>query len=184
MSDQYLGEIRIFAGSPLRVPDGWVLCDGRTLALSSNQALFALIGVTYGGDGVNTFAVPNLNGRVAIHQGQGTNLTSRAMGQAVGNNAETITEANLPIHNHYLMATTATASPPPVTDPTGMVVGVPNTPGSKLYATVTGTPPTTGQMNTIALEPSVGGSGAHNNLMPYQTVVYMMATEGLFPDFQ
>src|SRR3984957_2540763 len=105
MSDPYLGEIRIFAGK--FAPMGWALCQGQTLSIASNTALFSLLGTTYGGNGTTTFSLPNFQCCVPMHQGTGVGLGSYVMGETVGAPSTTLTTANLPAHTHTLLGTTA-----------------------------------------------------------------------------
>ncbi len=110
MSDPYLGEIRMFGGN--FAPQGWALCNGQLLAISQFDALFALLGTTYGGDGQVTFALPNLQGRVPVHQGSGQGLTPRVLGEIAGEETVTIIQNNMPAHSHGVNATTAAGSLP------------------------------------------------------------------------
>src|SRR5947209_668234 len=105
MSEPFIGEIRIVGFS--FAPVGWALCDGQVLAISQNTALFSLLGTTYGGDGRSTFALPNLQGRVPMHQGAGAGLSPRALGETGGAEAVTLTTAQIPQHRHPLNATAA-----------------------------------------------------------------------------
>ncbi|MFN2335087.1 MAG: phage tail protein, partial [Wenzhouxiangellaceae bacterium] len=100
MSEPFIAEIRIFAGN--FAPRGWAYCDGQLLPISQNTALFSLIGTTYGGDGRNTTALPNLQGRTPMHPGRGPGLTSRRLGERGGVEAVTLSEAQMPNHNHAL----------------------------------------------------------------------------------
>src|SRR6266704_5398254 len=104
MSDPFVAEIRIF---PFNfAPKGWAFCNGQLLPLSQNTALFSLLGTTYGGDGKSTFALPNLQGSVPIHQGQGPGLTDRLLGEQGGESTLTLINSEMPIHAHTFMATT------------------------------------------------------------------------------
>ncbi|MDE2463523.1 MAG: tail fiber protein, partial [Alphaproteobacteria bacterium] len=114
MAEPFLGEIRIFAGN--YAPEGWHFCDGSLLSVSNNDALFALLGTTYGGDGASTFGLPDLRGRVALSMGQGPGLQNYTAGQKAGSEMVTLTIPNIPAHSHTLNAapanaTTATAGP-------------------------------------------------------------------------
>src|SRR5687767_12845768 len=105
MSDPYIGEIRMFAGN--FAPAGWAFCDGRLLAISENDALFTLIGTTYGGDGQSTFALPDLRGRAPVHMGQGPGISqSYQIGEAAGVESVTVTTQQTPVHNHAFLAST------------------------------------------------------------------------------
>lgn len=179
--DYYVGEIRLFAGT--YAPVGWNLCDGSTLSISTYQTLYALIGTTYGGDGVTNFKVPDLRGRVPIGQGTGNNLTTRVLGQAGGTEAVTLTSANLPSHTHSLMAINVAAT---ASTPSGALLAAPT--GRVFYAT-NPTPPAPANP-TVQLDPRVvntalgqpGGSTlSHNNLMGSLGLNFIIAVNGTFP---
>jgi microcystin-dependent protein len=173
MSQPFLGEIRMFGF--YRVPVGWQACDGSLLPISENDALFVLLGTTYGGDGVNTFAVPDLRGRLPIHQGQGPGLGSYVLGQVAGTESVTLTPNQIPAHSHTLVATTAaaTATTPGNTLLPGAVSG------DTFYVnTITGN--TAAPMAVQQLS-SAGGSQPHENCMPTLTVQYCIAVAGIFP---
>jgi microcystin-dependent protein len=168
MSQPFVGEIRMFGGN--FAPAGWVFCDGQLLAISGNEVLFALIGTTYGGDGQNTFALPDMRGRIPIHQGQGAGLSPRVLAQNGGAEAVTVTVNQLPAHTHRL-ASSSTAT---LGDPTGVAVA--DTGALAVYGT--------GVAN-VAMAPAAsvnaGGSQPHNNLMPYQCVNFIISLYGIFP---
>ncbi|HEX7151337.1 MAG TPA: tail fiber protein [Thermoanaerobaculia bacterium] len=163
MAEPFLSEIRIMSFN--FPPKGWAFCNGQFMPINQNQALFSLLGTTYGGNGQTTFALPNLKGRVPIHFGNGFTL-----GQAAGQSAHTITQSEMPQHMHFLQATTATANQ---TAPANRLPGV--TP-SAIYSSAS---------NLIACRPSsvtnVGGSQAHNNMMPYLVLNFCIALQGIFP---
>jgi microcystin-dependent protein len=167
MSEAFLGEIRMFAGSV--VPNGWRLCDGATLGIQANQALFSLLATTYGGDGQTTFALPDLRGRTPIAAGTGPGLSGRTMGQPTGTETVTLTVAHLPVHTHALSASTAPAT---LTSPTS---GVPAVGASTSYRT-SGTPVATGM--TL---PATGGGASHENMQPFLTISFIIAVTGIFP---
>jgi len=106
--DNYLGEVRIFAGN--YAPEGWQFCNGQSLSVSEYQALYSLIGTTYGGDGVNTFALPDLRGRVPVGVGSGPGLTPRVLGQSGGSEEVALVESQIPAHGHNLTVNTSEAS--------------------------------------------------------------------------
>ncbi|HJQ03202.1 MAG TPA: tail fiber protein [Jatrophihabitans sp.] len=164
MSTPYIGEIRIFAGN--FAPVGWLLCQGQLLPISQYDVLFNLIGTTYGGDGQNTFALPNLASRVPYHQGSGYTL-----GQMGGVETVTVTQQQLPIHNHLAAANTPNANQP---IPTSNVWGA-----STLNAYTKANPANT-TMNPQALLPS-GGSQPHDNMVPFLCLNFIIATEGIYP---
>jgi microcystin-dependent protein len=168
MSTPYIGEIRMFAGT--FAPLGWAFCDGQLVAISENDALFALIGTTYGGDGQTTFALPNLQGRIPIHQGQSPGLSLRVIGTAFGTETVTLTKTQMPSHQHPLAASGAAN----LGDPGGHLVG--NTGTQLLY--VDTDPDLT--MSPDALVPR-GGGQPHSNLMPYLCVNFIISLFGIFP---
>lgn len=173
MSAPFIGEIRLFGFS--RVPTGWQACDGSLLDIASNDALFALIGVTYGGDGVSTFAVPDLRGRVPLHNGSGPGLTPHAIGQAGGSESVTLTSDQVPRHSHSMTATTVLAN---ATTP-GPTLSLGALSGDTMYLSdLTGATPVT--MSAQSTSPA-GGNSPHDNLMPTLTVQYCIAFSGIFP---
>ncbi|MBZ2187477.1 tail fiber protein [Alcanivorax sp. JB21] len=167
MGDRYLGEIRMFGGN--FAPAGWAFCDGALLPISENDALFALIGTTYGGDGQMTFAVPDLRGRLPLHQGTGGGQTF-VMGQSGGTEMETLTLQQIPAHSHVPVASSAEASS---TNPAGHVWAAT---ASNAYATA-------GSPSAMApnLSDGVGGGQPHENRMPYLAVSFIISLYGIFP---
>jgi microcystin-dependent protein len=173
MSTPYIGEIRMFGFG--RTPDGWQACDGSLLPIAQFDALFALIGTIYGGDGQSTFAVPDLRGRLPIHQGQGPGLSNYVIGQSSGSETVTVLPAQMPAHTHTLVATSAAASA--VTPANSLIPGAIS--GDTLYASATSGAtelPMSDQSTALA-----GGSQPHENCMPTLTVQYCIATVGIFP---
>lgn len=171
--DPYLGDIRLFAGS--FAPAGWVICDGRLLAISQNDALYAIIGTTYGGDGVNTFGVPDLRGRLPVGQGNGPGLTPRVIGQQFGVESVTLVTTQIPSHNHTLNASTTAPSTSP--SPAGTVFA--HSDADKIYvSSPTGPVPET--LNPATVQ-ATGGTQPHNNIMPTTAINYIMCTSGIFP---
>ena len=167
MGTPYIGEIRIFAGN--FAPRDWALCNGQLLPISGNDALFYLIGTTYGGDGQSTFALPNLQGRVAIHQTGGF-----VMGQGGGAENVTLTGNMLPSHSHDFMASknAGTQINPPGNVPATVAVGA----GSIYHQ---GVPNAALASDSIQGDP--GGSRPHYNMQPYQCVSFIIALSGIFP---
>jgi len=163
MSDPFLGEIRMFAGN--FAPQDWALCNGALLPISGNEALFALVGVVYGGDGQTTFAIPDLRGRVPLHVGSGNTL-----GQTGGAESVALTTNQIPAHGHQLVASTTVAT---LSSPVNALTGAA---ASKPYRV----PGATGVMaaTTIGL---TGGSQPHNNLQPYLAINYIISLVGIFP---
>ena len=173
MSDQYVGEIRMFSGT--FAPLGWALCDGQLLAISSNDALFSLLGTIYGGDGRTTFGLPDLRGRIPIHWGTGAGLSPRSIGAKAGGETETITAAQLPTHSHTAQASGDTANSATVSG------NVPARPTSvKFYIDST---PTVG-MDPAATPTAAGGNQSHNNVAPFQCINYIIALFGVYPSRQ
>jgi microcystin-dependent protein len=158
----YIGEIRIFTFN--FPPRGWALCNGQTMAIQQNQALFSLLGTTYGGNGTTTFMLPNLQGRMPIHFGSGF-----TQGQVGGEVGHTLTIGELPSHNHLVSGSTATATQ---TSPSGAVMASGT---HTAYASAISS-----NMNPAAVT-NTGGSQAHPNLPPYLTVNFCIAITGIFP---
>jgi microcystin-dependent protein len=167
MSDCYIGEIRMFGGN--FAPVGWAFCDGRSLPIAENEALFNLIGTTYGGDGQETFNLPNLQGRVPIHQGPGYQL-----GQSAGAPSITLTAQQMPTHGHVLQGSTATAAG---TNPQNTVLA--HLPDAGVQ-TAYGTTAPFGAIDPSSVTPA-GGSQPHSNMQPCLGVNFIIALEGVYP---
>ena len=167
MSQPYVGEIRMFGGN--FAPVGWRFCDGSVLPIAENDVLFQLIGTTYGGDGEETFALPDLRGRVPIHMGTGAG-TTYTIGETGGVETVTLTSNQIPVHNHALMASTDTAN---LSSPANAVTGEAAT---KLYRIPSST--TVMAASTVA---NAGGSQPHENMQPYLVVNYIISLFGVFP---
>lgn len=173
MSTPYVGEIRLFGFS--RVPNGWLPCNNSLQPISEYETLFVLIGTTYGGDGQTTFAMPNLCGRVPIHQGTGQGLSTYVIGQSAGSENVTLLPTQMPTHTHPYFATTGLANTASIgpTAELGAIVG------DTMYATdLSGangirTSPASTQMS--------GSTIMHDNTMPTLTVQYCIAYAGIFP---
>lgn len=178
MSTPYLGEIRLFAGN--FAPRGWAFCNGQSLSIANNDALFALLGTIYGGDGQNTFNLPDLRGRVPLNQGTGPGLSTYTIGQAAGTETVTLQTSQMPAHSHSLNATTATGS---VTTPGPSVMLA--TPVEAGVSTSLYVVPGTSTVNQAPMAAqsitATGGSQPHENMMPFQSVNYIIALEGIFP---
>jgi microcystin-dependent protein len=171
MADPFVAEIRVvgFNFAPL----GWATCDGQLMPISQNTALFSLLGTTYGGDGKSTFALPDLQGRAPMHPGQGAGLSLRDLGEEGGTETVTLLQNEMPAHTHALSANAlpASASLAAPTQGLGRSVG-----GSAYKAS----PPATAAMSPQAVG-LTGGDSPHNNLMPYLTLNYIIALQGVFP---
>jgi microcystin-dependent protein len=174
MSDPFLGEIQAFAFG--FVPKGWALCNGAVLPLRSYTALYSLLGTQYGGNGTTTLALPNLTGRVAISQGQGPGLPGYVVGEDVGGPAVTLGIAEMPTHTHGLQLGAATA--PEATPGPSAASNV------AIDPTINGfvAPPTTTAFSANAIVP-IGGSQSHDNRQPTLALVYCIAVDGIFPQF-
>ncbi len=170
MADPFVAEIRIF---PFNfAPRGWAFCDGQLLPLSQNTALFSLLGTTYGGNGKSNFALPDLQGSAAMFWGQGPGLSLRDIGETGGSDTVTLLESEIPSHSHAWMA-----SNQPAEDraPAGEILG--RSVGASLYQTTTSG---LQAMSPDAIAPA-GGDQPHNNLMPYLTLSFCIALQGVFP---
>lgn len=164
MSNPYVGEIRMFGGN--FAPAGWMFCEGQLLPISENETLFNLIGTTYGGDGQETFALPDLRGRLPIHQGNGFILAETGGVESV-----TLTTQQIPIHNHALVASADQADQ--ITGANGVVAAPPSL---SMYFTA---PPDT-NLNANTMTP-VGGSQPHDNFQPYLCIDFIISLFGVFP---
>jgi microcystin-dependent protein len=170
MAQPYVGEIRMFAGN--FPPAGWAFCDGRLLPISENDTLFTLIGTTFGGDGESTFALPDLRGRIPIHQGQGPGSGfSRVVGENGGTEQVTLTVPQLPPHALAAASTAAAASG----SPAGNVAGDVSAQGLMIYG------PTPDTDQSPAASHVSGGSQPHPNLMPSLCVNFIISLFGIFP---
>lgn len=173
MSEPYIGEIRTFAFT--RVPTGWLPCDGNLYAISGYEALFALLGTTYGGDGSNSFGVPDLRGRLPLSQGTGPGLTSRVMGEMSGSETVTLMSQQMPAHSHPVLATTNSASSGAVS--TRLIPGAVS--GETAYATdTTGGAPFAISPGSVSV---IGGNQPHDNTMPTLTTQICIAYAGIWP---
>lgn len=168
MSQPYIGEIRMFAGN--FAPAGWAFCDGSVLPISEYETLFQLIGTTYGGDGQDTFAVPNLGGRIPLHQGTGPGGTTFQIGDVAGSELAPVTAQQVPQHTHPIAAA---ASATTTTAAGNVIAGWQDAP----YST-SGVTPTT-QLSPMLAQS--GGSQPHENLQPYLAVAFIISLFGVFP---
>jgi len=173
MDGQFLGQILPVAFN--FAPKGWATCSAQLLSIQQNQALFSLLGTTYGGNGVTTFALPDLRGRVAMHQGQGPGLETYTLGEIGGTPTVTMVSSNLPQHTHPLMASTAVAGNPSPNAHALAAGGQIGTATALAYGTAAGT---TANAGTIAPN---GNSYPIPVLQPYTVLQYCIALQGIFP---
>ena len=172
MGEPFVGEIRMFGGT--FAPAGWAMCQGQSLPISENETLFNLIGTTYGGDGQETFQLPNLAGRVPVHMGQGPGITQTyQIGESAGVESVTLTTQQIPIHNHALTASTDFGQNP---QPQDAMFAQPTT--GKMY-TGSGQSPLVSLAATM-LSP-VGGSQPHENMQPYLALTFIISLFGVYP---
>ncbi len=165
--DPFIGQITMFGGN--FAPRGWALCDGQLLSISSNQALFSILGTTFGGDGRTTFGLPDLRGRVAMHPGTGSGLTTRSLGERGGAETVTLNTNQIPSHSHEVQCKAEG--------------GGEHTPVNNFcslspdgdYST------TADNIMDVAMIKNTGGTQAHNNVQPYHCVNYIIALVGTFP---
>jgi microcystin-dependent protein len=170
MGSPYIGEIRMFAGN--FAPVGWAFCDGQLMAISENDVLFQLIGTTYGGDGQQTFALPDLRSRVPIHTGQGPGISNNyIIGQMAGTESVTLTTPQIPIHSHPPVASSAAAS---ATSPANAIWAA----SDNYYQFAAGTAST--PMNNSVVVPT-GGNQPHDNMLPFLAVNFIISLFGIFP---
>jgi microcystin-dependent protein len=169
MAQPYIGEIRMFAGS--FAPAGWAFCDGQLMPISENDALFVVLGTTYGGDGQETFALPNLQSRIPIHAGTGPGGVTRIIGEMGGAESVTLTTQTIPVHNHAFLASTAT--------------GTQNSPAGEVLASGSSVliyrPQAPNQPMAAQTINPTGGSQPHDNMVPFLCISFIISLFGLFP---
>lgn len=167
----YVGEIRMFAGN--FAPNGWMFCEGQTLPISENEVLFQLIGTTYGGDGQETFNLPNLASRVPIHMGTGPDGTTYQIGEMAGTEQETLTTQQIPNHTHPFTASTTNGTG---VNPGGAVLGASLSSVQLLIEDAS----TDTALGANAITP-VGGSQPHENTQPFLCINFIISLFGVFP---
>jgi microcystin-dependent protein len=176
VSSPFVAEIRIFGFN--FAPTGWATCDGQLLPISQNTALFSLLGTMYGGDGKSTFALPDLAGSAPLHAGQGQGLSEYFQGQTSGSETVTLLQSEMPIHAHSISASTNAADEEGTKQPVGAMPGAQQ--GSNQMYTAMASP--------VAFAPEAlaiaGASLPHNNMMPYLTLNFCIAMQGVFPPRQ
>lgn len=170
MSSPYVGEIRMFGGN--FAPAGWAMCQGQLMPISQNDTLFTLIGTTYGGDGQETFGIPNLAGRAAMHMGQGPAISQNyQIGEQAGVENVTLTTQQIPVHNHAVIAS--------------QDFGSTTTPADQVYAQNTQLLVYTQDVASKFFNPSmvqpVGGSQPHENMQPFLVITFILSLFGIFP---
>ncbi|MFZ2403626.1 MAG: tail fiber protein [Methylobacter sp.] len=178
MSDAYLGEIKLFSGN--YAPENWKLCDGSLLSINQYQALFSLIATTYGGDGANTFGLPDLRGRVPVGQGQGTGLSQRSLGSNGGSETVTLVAAEMPVHSHVWPVSTADGT----TNQPGSAVMLAKPAGTTNAYTLYRAPNEAGLTTTDGPDDMIaasGGGAGHNNIMSSMALTYIICVNGIFP---
>lgn len=168
MGQPFVGEIRMFGGN--FAPAGWAFCSGQLMPISENDTLFTLIGTTYGGDGQQTFGLPDLQGRLPMHMGSGAGLSTRVIGENGGVETVTLTTQQIPIHNHAPLAVAGN--------------GNQATPQNGVWAGAAASSYSSSAPN-LAMNPSLvggaGGSQPHENLMPYLAISFIISLFGVFP---
>lgn len=171
MADPFVAEIRIF---PFNfAPTGWAFCDGQLLPLSQNTALFSLLGTTYGGNGLNNFALPDMQGNAPMHPGQGPGLSLHDLGETGGSETVTLLESEIPSHTHALQCLPAVAD---AQTPQGNSIA--RVVGAQPYLPPAGAPQVLMADQSIA---PAGGDLPHNNMQPYLTLNFCIALQGVFP---
>jgi microcystin-dependent protein len=175
MVDSFIGEIRMFGGN--FAPAGWALCNGAVVSIAENSALFNLIGTTYGGDGVSTFGLPDLRGRVPLHQGG-----AYPLGQISGSEIVTLTTQQMPIHSHQLRSATASQGRPSPTPQGNLladeIFNPPPTDVPYAYAAYDGANQVQLSGNSLA---QTGGNQPHDNMQPYLAVNFIISLFGIYP---
>jgi len=164
--DAFIGEIRMFGGS--FAPVGWNFCDGSLIAIDQNSALYSLLGTTYGGDGTTNFALPDLRGRIPVHQGTDVNGNTYVLGERAGTESVTLISQQMPQHSHAPQGSSNGGS----SNPSGNTYGGGQALFSSSAPSITMSPATVG---------TAGGSQPHSNIMPYQCVNFIIALNGIFP---
>jgi microcystin-dependent protein len=172
MADPFVAEIRIF---PFNFPPkGWAFCDGQTLPIAQNTALFSLLGVTYGGNGTSNFQLPNMQGNAPMHPGLGPGLSDRYLGETGGSETVTVLLSEMPLHPHSMMATVEDGTQGTLTQNITLATST----SGQLFQTNTSANLVSMSGNALTV---TGGSLPHNNMMPYITLSFCIAMQGVFP---
>lgn len=169
MGTPYVGEIRMFGGN--FAPVGWAFCNGQTLPISENEVLFTLIGTTYGGDGEQTFNLPNLQGRLPVHMGAGAGGNNYVIGETGGSEQVTLTTQQLPTHSHPMLASTIVGD---------QITPAGNVPANSVSVAIYTNSAPNGNMNASAIGPA-GGGQPHENMQPYLCINFIISLFGVFP---
>ena len=169
MSEPFVAEVKIYACN--FAPRGWAFCNGQLLPIAQNTALFSLVGTTYGGDGRTTLGLPNLQGRAAMHPGNGPGLSSRRLGEVGGRTTETLSTGQMPQHNHLLNGNSETTT---TSDPAGAQLA--DTAPLKGYG-----PSRDNEILASQAVTNAGGGQPHNNLQPFQSLNFVIALLGVYP---
>jgi len=177
MSEAFIGEIRLFGGT--FAPVDWNFCDGSQMSIANYQALYSIIGTAYGGDGVTTFNLPDLRGRLPIATGTGNGLAPIILGEVLGSESVTLTSQQMPAHNHLVMASTTSAATTN-TPGTGVSFGTVEQTLDFYVDTTQGTPNGSSNFSTNAISYQ-GGNQPHENRMPCQAINYIICLNGIFP---
>ncbi|MGA8818829.1 MAG: tail fiber protein [Xanthobacteraceae bacterium] len=177
MSEPFLGEIKIISWN--FPPKGWAFCNGQLLPINQNQALFSILGTTYGGDGLQTFGLPNLQGRMPVHVGNGI-----VLGQLAGETAHTLNIGEIPTHTHFLAADPAAASSD-TPDPAGgkalaQSSGSGGSPPAPFAANIYSSAGANSNLNPACVS-FTGGNQPHDNMSPYLVLNFIVALQGIFP---
>jgi len=181
MASPYLSQILMFGGN--FAPKNYAFCNGQTLSISQNAALFSLLGTTYGGNGTTNFALPNLQSSLALSFGQGPGLSNYALGQVGGTPNVTLTQATVPSHQHFMMASTNPSATTSAAISNTVVPGTPSVSGAEFYANPpqSGQPPLIPHAQAATLVSTVGNNQGHSNLMPSLCISFCIALVGIFP---
>jgi microcystin-dependent protein len=172
VSDPYVGEIRMFGGS--FAPSGWAFCNGQLMPISENDTLFNLLGTTFGGDGQETFGLPDLQGRAPIHQGTGSSGSTYMLGQTGGVESVTLTTQQIPVHSHLPLGST---DPATSSDPREHVLASLPAAGTR---SAYGTDAPFGSLDPSSVSGS-GGSQPHDNMQPYAVITFIISLFGIYP---
>ncbi|NBA88064.1 phage tail protein [Emticicia sp. CRIBPO] len=182
--ENYIGEIKLFAGN--YAPVNWAFCDGSLQSIAENTALFSLLGTTYGGDGVTTFALPDLRGRVPVNQGRSNSGTTYILGEEAGVENVTLLNSQIPAHNHTFNVSTNVGTSPLVSNHYYSAPVAPTDPPSSNKSIVFYQPDTAGEVKSV-LRPNTltltGSNMPHTNMQPYLVITYIIALYGIYPSF-